>query len=48
MKISIVIPYFQDRQGILKRTLSSIIGQSLDDNVKVDIIIIDDASPVSG
>ena len=44
--VSIVIPYFQRRPGILRRALSSVLAQTLPNDVRVAIIVVDDGSPV--
>lgn len=41
-KISVVIPYFQRRPGILLRALETVFAQSIDD---VEVIVVDDGSP---
>jgi succinoglycan biosynthesis protein ExoW len=43
-KISVIIPFYQKRSGILKRALDSIFSQSFQD---FDVIVVDDASPCS-
>ena len=46
--VSVIIPYYQRRAGILRRTLQSIIDQkNIPINVQLDVIIIDDGSPIS-
>lgn len=47
MKVSIIIPYYQRDKGILKRAIESALTQRLSLGVYVDIIIVDDGSPVS-
>lgn len=44
--VAVIIPYFQRKDGILRRTLTSILGQSLPPDTHIDIIIADDASPI--
>lgn len=46
-KISVVIPFFQKRSGILRRALESVIAQRLPGSCLVEIVIVDDGSPVS-
>ena len=46
MKLSVIIPYFQRESGILKRALESILRQNVA-GLFVDIIVVDDGSPVS-
>ncbi len=47
IKISVIIPYFQRQTGILRRALESILVQQLLPDVCVDIIVVDDGSPIS-
>lgn len=44
-RVSVVIPYFQERPGILARTLQSVRRQKLHANWCVDVIVVDDGSP---
>jgi succinoglycan biosynthesis protein ExoW len=45
--IAVIIPYFQRRDGILRRALTSALRQKLPANVaRVDILVVDDGSPV--
>jgi len=44
-KISVVVPYFQRERGILARALRSALSQQ--DIGEMDIVVVDDASPVS-
>jgi succinoglycan biosynthesis protein ExoW len=45
--IAVVIPYYQKKPGILRRALTSLLHQEdLPHNVRVDIVVIDDGSPV--
>ncbi|WP_240007218.1 glycosyltransferase family 2 protein [Pseudaquidulcibacter saccharophilus] len=44
--ISIIIPYYQKKPGILRRAIDSIALQKLDDNVNIEILIVDDESPI--
>ncbi|MEY4784641.1 MAG: hypothetical protein RIR41_2576, partial [Pseudomonadota bacterium] len=46
MKISVVIPYYQEQPGILVRALQSLYGQEIDGATLLDVIIVNDASPV--
>ena len=46
MLVSVVIPYYQRDRGILRRALISVLAQKLPDDVLIDIIVVDDASPV--
>lgn len=43
MKVAVVIPYFQRQQGVLRRSLRSVMAQSLAPDV---VVIVDDQSPV--
>src|SRR5580704_17487389 len=45
--VAVVIPYYQRTPGILRRALSSIFRKELPPNVRVDVHLIDDGSPVS-
>src|SRR5437868_1563975 len=44
-KVSIIIPFFQNNNGILRRGLTSILQQRLPEGVQVDVIVVDDGSP---
>jgi len=44
--VAVIIPYFQQRPGILQRALASVLRQKLPAGVRVDILLIDDGSPV--
>ena len=46
IKISVIIPYYQKREGILRRALTSVMKQNLDAGVQLDVIVVDDGSPV--
>ncbi len=46
ISLSIIIPFFQKKEGILKRTLLSIISQESFNRVD-EVVIIDDGSPIS-
>ena len=43
--VSVVIPYYQKQQGILVKSINSILAQDIDAVIK--IIVVDDGSPVS-
>lgn len=43
--VSIIIPFFQDKPGILTRALRSIQSQHIPANWAVEVLIVDDASP---
>jgi succinoglycan biosynthesis protein ExoW len=44
--VAVIIPYFQRKPGILNRALTSILAQLLPDGVEVNIIVVDDGSPL--
>lgn len=44
--VSIVIPYFQRRAGILRRAIVSTFNQELPPDVTVEVIVVDDGSPI--
>ncbi|WP_165799588.1 glycosyltransferase family 2 protein [Sphingomonas oleivorans] len=46
VRIAVIIPYFQREAGILSGCLASIAGQRLPDATELDMIVIDDGSPV--
>lgn len=46
MKVSVVIPYYQEEPGILARALTSIFVQELDSDITLDVIIANDTSPL--
>ena len=45
-KVCVIIPFFQREPGILRRTLASVSGQRLPPGLDVDVIVVDDGSPV--
>lgn len=45
-RISIIIPFFQKQNGILRKAIGSIIAQEITVDVSLDIYVVDDASPV--
>lgn len=45
MQLSIVVPYYQHKAGILSRCLASICSQKMDMKMDIHVIIVDDASP---
>lgn len=47
IKIAVIIPYFQRQPGILRRALSSILIQEVLPGTNVEIIVVDDGSPVT-
>jgi succinoglycan biosynthesis protein ExoW len=44
--VSIICPYFQKEPGILRRALVSVLEQTIPNGVDVNIIVVDDGSPV--
>jgi len=44
MRISVIIPFFQTKPGLLAQAVNSIIHAS--NNCNIEIIIIDDESPI--
>ena len=44
-KIAIVIPFYQEEFGILRRCLASVFGQQLAGPVDIAVLVVDDASP---
>lgn len=44
-KISVVIPFFQKKSGVLHRCLSSILSQTW--GGKIEVLVVDDESPIS-
>jgi succinoglycan biosynthesis protein ExoW len=46
MKISVVIPYYQEQPGILVRALQSLYAQQISCETSLDVIIVNDASPI--
>ena len=46
MIVAVVIPYFQRREGILRRALQSILAQQLPAEARVEIVVVDDGSPI--
>ena len=46
-KLTVIIPFFQRESGILTRSLQSIMRQSIPDGWWVDVIVVDDGSPVA-
>lgn len=47
MKVGVVIPFYQREKGILTRALDSVRNQDLDENIRLEVIVVDDQSPVS-
>lgn len=47
MRIGVVIPFYQRESGILTRALTSIRNQRLPSDVQLEVIVVDDQSPVS-
>ena len=46
MKVGVVIPFYQRESGILPRALDSIAAQDLPPGVSIQVVVVDDASPV--
>jgi len=44
--VAVIIPYFQKKTGILRRALSSVLEQRLSPNTAIQIVVVDDGSPV--
>lgn len=47
VKIGVVIPFYQRSAGILSRALTSIRNQNLPPDVELEVIVVDDQSPVA-
>jgi succinoglycan biosynthesis protein ExoW len=45
MKVSVVVPYYQRKPGILKRALNSVLRQRSMQGASVHVVIVDDGSP---
>jgi succinoglycan biosynthesis protein ExoW len=45
MKVSVVIPYYQRKPGILKRALNSVLQQRSMQGASVHVVVVDDGSP---
>lgn len=45
-QVCVIIPFFQREAGILRRALVSILGQELPAATRVQVIVVDDGSPV--
>ncbi|PRD42549.1 hypothetical protein C5748_15725 [Phyllobacterium phragmitis] len=45
--VAVVIPFYQREKGILTRALRSVFAQDIAGDVRLKIVIVDDASPVS-
>lgn len=46
-KAAVIIPFFQRQPGLLARAVDSVLAQALAPGWRVEIIVVDDASPVS-
>lgn len=44
--VGVVIPYFQEEKGLLRRALESVAAQELPADVRLDVMVVDDGSPV--
>ncbi len=47
MKLAVVIPFFQRSRGLLEAAVASVAAQQLGPEVAVEIIIVDDGSPIA-
>ena len=47
MKVAVVIPFYQNRRGLLTAAIHSVLTQRVEAGTVIDIIIVDDGSPVS-
>src|SRR5690349_15450432 len=45
MKVSVIVPYYQRKPGILRRALNSVLRQRLMEGVTVHVVVVDDGSP---
>ena len=45
-KVAVIIPFFQRHPGLLARAVDSVLAQRLAPGWRVDIIVVDDASPI--
>lgn len=45
--VAIVIPFYQREKGILARALRSVLAQDISRDIRLKVVIVDDASPVS-
>ncbi|GAB1582729.1 glycosyltransferase family 2 protein [Phyllobacterium phragmitis] len=45
--VAVVIPFYQREKGILKRALQSAFAQDISDDIRLQVVIVDDGSPVS-
>ena len=45
-KVAVIIPFFQRHPGLLTRAVDSVLAQRLAPGWRVDIIVVDDASPI--
>jgi succinoglycan biosynthesis protein ExoW len=46
LRIAVVIPYYQEQRGVLARGLASIFAQVVAPSVRIELFVVDDASPV--
>jgi succinoglycan biosynthesis protein ExoW len=44
-EITVVIPYYQTKPGILRTALASVLAQNLQKGWKLDVVVVDDCSP---
>lgn len=47
IKVTVVVPFYQREAGILQRAIQSALAQSLRPGVDLDILVVDDGSPLS-
>ncbi len=47
INVAVVIPFYQTDTGILRRALEAVLKQRLSPNIKVQVVVVDDGSPVS-
>lgn len=47
INVAVIIPYYQKREGILRRALDSVVAQQLPPEISMKIIVVDDGSPAS-
>lgn len=47
MKVAVVIPFYQRTRGLLASAVASVVAQRLETGVAIDILVVDDGSPVS-
>lgn len=45
-RLAVIIPYYQREAGILRRALDSIAAQDLPEGISIEVLVIDDSSPL--